>query len=226
MHRLLIAMLIIGSGFALPPSQQNEMSPEQKFHSTLYKRYANGPKLEDAFPPGLNSIRIEKGPPLLAYPASGPAPKSNLACKSDLVVIGVVGETVSNPTAEDTFVFSDYSIRVSEIIRNNQRNPVQLGDTITLTHPGGTLTLPDGRTVTAVDDSEPTLRNGGEYLLYLQYLPQTRAYKPTLEEVLDQPDTYEIRNGKLLLVGARPGLESAARESLDALKEEAASCKN
>jgi hypothetical protein len=98
-----------------------------------------------------------------------------MAYESDAVVIGVVGEKKSFLTEDENFVFSDYELNVEEILKNNSALPIK-EKRVTVTRPGGAVMLA-GHTVRAIDESLEPLALGSRYLLFLNFIPSTGAYK-------------------------------------------------
>ena len=95
---------------------------------------------------------------------------------SDAVLIGVVKDRASFVTAEGTFVFTDYSLAVEQILKNNPMSFLHPFDNISVTRPGGNVQL-EGRNIRALDESLGPLAVGSRYLLFLDYVPSTGGYK-------------------------------------------------
>ncbi len=73
-------------------------------------------------------------------------------------------------------MFTDFRINVLEVIKDNAKAPIGIGSDITVTRPGGTLEIA-GKEVRAVDDSFKPFQLGGQYVLFLEYIPATGAYR-------------------------------------------------
>jgi hypothetical protein len=102
-----------------------------------------------------------------------------LAHASDVVIRGKVTKKTSQITENDGFIFSDYDVVITEILKNNVTAPIDTGATITVTRPGGTVLL-DGIIVEAEDRScEPLPFNNHDVVLFLRFIPETGAYKST-----------------------------------------------
>lgn len=113
---------------------------------------------------------------------SGPSPYANLLFNltsmtrgSDLVIVGKVGVGTTHPYADQSFLYTDWKMTVEQIVKNNSKAPVESGQMITVTRPGGVLHV-DGRLVVADCANFIMWGTGHEYLLYLHYLPKTGAY--------------------------------------------------
>jgi hypothetical protein len=97
--------------------------------------------------------------------------------RSSLVVVGEAGHLTPHMTADKGFLYSDYQITVKQIIKNNAKAPVKVGETITVARPGGILPIGGGGRAIVADC--PNFRlwgTGKQYLMYLGYVPATGAY--------------------------------------------------
>ena len=101
---------------------------------------------------------------------------SELAKESDAIVRGRVIHKASQITEDDSFLFTDYDIAVSEILRNSYT--ISPGAAITVTSLGGKIVV-DDVILKAGSNGYATLKVGQEVLLFLTYLPETGAYKLT-----------------------------------------------
>ena len=100
---------------------------------------------------------------------------ANLSCESDLVVVGKFGKATSYPTEDQGYIYSDLDFTVEEVVKNNQSAPVAAGQNLTITRPGGLLTI-NGRHVYALRDNFPLFHPGQEALLYLRSLQSVGTY--------------------------------------------------
>jgi hypothetical protein len=103
---------------------------------------------------------------------------SDLASKSQAVIQGKVTDKVSQVTQNGAFIFTDYSVLVTEVYKDNAAAPITKGASITVTRPGGKVLL-DGVIAKASDKKFPPLPAGRQVILYLQFIPETGAYKAT-----------------------------------------------
>lgn len=117
-----------------------------------------------------------------AVEVTGTDPNTNLlshlagySMASDLVIVGKAGAARSHLYADQSFIYSDWEMTVQQIIKNNAKAPVEVGQTITVTRPGGIMHV-DGRLVAALCPNFITFGTGHEYLLYLNYISKTGAY--------------------------------------------------
>ncbi len=170
-------VLVIGLGaVGVSYSQQGKAAPKlspaerQEIHSTLYPQFAGLRKVRDMDRgQQLNSSRATR-----FFRPDSLAPKP--ACVADAIVLGIVADQSPHLTKEETFIFTDYTISVGEVFKENPAAVIEPGGSIIVTRPGGTLIL-DGRSVKANDEDYPLLRLARRYLLFLQFIPQTGAYR-------------------------------------------------
>lgn len=85
---------------------------------------------------------------------------------SSVVVIGNVTKMQTFFSNDRTAIYGELSVRVDEILKNAK--PVKVGDSLEIVSEGGSLILPDGRTVTwpVYGVGEP-LRRDHRYVLFL-----------------------------------------------------------
>lgn len=102
-----------------------------------------------------------------------------LARESDVVIRGKVVNKESQITENDGFVFTDYEILVSEVLKNDREARLDTGMTITVTRPGGKV-LVGGIVLKGLDHSFlPLPDNGHDLVLFLKHIPETDAFWTT-----------------------------------------------
>jgi hypothetical protein len=102
-------------------------------------------------------------------------------CSADMVVVGTPVSGVSHMTAEKHFLYTDWQFRVIEIFKNNSKAPVPAEASITVIRPGGQLKIGE-RTVYAAENNFKDFYPGEQDLLFLEFIPETGAYKATAED--------------------------------------------
>ena len=193
-HSLLVLMtyvsLLIGHFVLLTSpvrSQQNKMihqdGPDKTHaeHSKLYKQYSGRGDLRKLAEKTSGDIEVVNELPQKMFQSDAPPVQlgtilRDLTNSSDAVLIGIVKDRASFVTEEGTFVFTDYDLAVEQILKNNPVNLLHPSDKVSVTRPGGDLQL-NGHSVRALDRSLAPLLVGGRYLLFLDYIPDTGAYK-------------------------------------------------
>ena len=168
---------------AVPPilwAQQEKpirpVTPQQKEHSKLYKNFGSNRKLSD---PNFGRTHIYD----LVVPSSWNRRHihpteflGRIACEADAVIIGTLTDEAAMLTENDSFVFTDYTVQIDEILKDNPSARLITGDSVTVTRPGGTLEI-EGRKVQATLDGFNPFNAGRRYLLYLRFMPLTGAYQ-------------------------------------------------
>ena len=113
-------------------------------------------------------------------PAYPPEKLVQMACVSDAAIVGTADSGTSNMTADQRFLLTDWTFTVEEALKNNPKAPITPGATITVTEPGGKLTI-DGRNVHAIERNFRSFEKGGRYLLFLEFSPELNTYKAVAE---------------------------------------------
>ncbi len=167
------------------PVQEGVMTEKQREHSKLYKDYKGVGKLRELIDQEANkgadevTVTVLPGLPELA-PATGsalsPGTLENLAASSDAIVVGTITNKTSQLTEDGTFVFTDHSLSVEEVLKDTTVPSIQPHSSLTVTRPGGRVLL-NGRVINVVDKSFGRLVVGSRYLLFLKYVSSTGAYR-------------------------------------------------
>lgn len=166
--------------------QLGVMTEKQKEHSKLYKRYSTGRRLD--VPPvqqggeeNQNSeVHVE--PPIQVV-SETPYSRSfddflrEQTCEADAVVLVKVADKSSQLTEDRNFIFTDYTVTVEDVLKDNPKDRLELKSGRVITSPGGAVRI-NGRVARATDASFQWLEIGREYFLFLKYVPSTGAYQP------------------------------------------------
>lgn len=165
------------------PVQPGVLTAQQRKHSKLYRSYGQqlSSKISDIISQAEGQVTgismvIGLGPVL----KDSVSPKDyfgNLVTKSDAVIRGRVIKKVAQITEDDTFVFTDYEVVIMEVFKNNAASPTEMGNTITVTRPGGKVLV--GKTIVIAQDEYflPLPESSREVVLFLKYLPETGTYQ-------------------------------------------------
>lgn len=163
------------------PNQEVEREKIHAEHSKLYGQYAGRGNLRTLAAKASGDVEVVNGTPQKMF-HSNAAPFElgdflrELTNTSDAVLIGIVKDRASFITAEGTFVFTDYDLAVEVVLKNNAASLLHPSDQISITRPGGNIQL-DGHNIRALDESLGPLVIGSRYLLFLDYIQSTGAYK-------------------------------------------------
>jgi hypothetical protein len=183
--------------FTQGTSKQAVMNERQVQHSKLYAAYKGIGDLRVIAAKSTGDVEVLAGIGQKIFqsdarPIDSETFLNDVIAKSDAIVIGTVREQQSFLTAEGTFVFTDYSFSVEQILKNNNLGPLRPTDNIVITRPGGVIEL-GGHTVKAADESLGSFERTHRYLLFLDYIPATGAYK-----AFNSYGAFQIDGGKLV----------------------------
>jgi hypothetical protein len=166
---------------------QSAADKNEKVHSRIFESFAIGtiPDLlakttGDLTIPNAGDDREEGSIRDLDTPSYPPSRLVELACFADAVVLATPVVGVSHLNAGKTFLYSDWTMHVEEILQDTPKAPIDGKETITVVRPGGKLVI-DGRTVYGKANDFPEFQADGRYLFFLTYIPQTGAFKARTE---------------------------------------------
>jgi hypothetical protein len=170
------------------PVEAGILTETQRFRSRLFSHYRqlnNNKTIREIVEQAKGHTKIVG---LMVAPGLGPAytepetPENyfgELTRSSNAVIRGRVIKGAPYITEDEGFVVTDYSVEVTEILKNNAIDPLEIGSIIIVTRPGGKV-VSSGIVVKASDRSfEPLPQNGNDLVLFLQYIPEARSYKAT-----------------------------------------------
>ena len=139
-------------------------------------------------------VFIAKEKPYFLGIETPPAPQEflrDLSCKADAVILGTPVTKVAHLTADETFVYSQYEVRVEKILKDNLAAPIRSNTSIPVTRPGGLVKVND-QLIRVEDKNFETLKFRKEYILFLRYVPDAYGY------MMSEHDGDLILNGDTL----------------------------
>jgi len=145
----------------------------------------------------------------------------DLSCDVDAVVSGVIKDRTSFLTDDEQYVFTDYTLTIEEVFKDDSASPIEVHSDIVVTRPCGTITL-DGRKVVVTSVTLNSFDQGSRYVLFLTRVPDAGTYS-----ALNSPSGFELRDGHVLkTTEVFLGMESEndASSFLTALRIAAGSC--
>ena len=163
------------------PIQEGVMTEQQKQHSKLYERSGRrnlrnyGKSITVVITLPFVEADNEKPPSTIDKLLQ------SITCDADVVVVGTVTSKTSQLTEDGSFVFTDYEVQIQETVKNKLSAPIQPSLSITVTRPGGAVNL-NGKILTVTDKSFQPLEVGKVYLLFLQKVSSTGAYRTVNNE--------------------------------------------
>jgi hypothetical protein len=217
----LLAMLLLSPLMFFSQVAQTNRQVE---HSKLFENYGmNRHKLTEGKGDGGFSADVEV-PHRVTLPSRS-AFFATLACQSDAVVVGKVVNQTALLSPDESFIFTDAEISVVETLKDNPSSHIYPNENITVTRPGGSLQL-NGRKLTFLLSHFKDFSVGGQYLLFMKFLPTTLDYEAFWDR------TFELRCGLIfnlnnyaLWGGQKSSKQDAAAALLDARAAASTSCK-
>ena len=163
--------------------QPGALTERQKIHSRLFAGHRTGRKLTELAATGTGDIVVTSLTPkpfIVGTPQCPRYPRPqlrNISQDADAVVVGTLAaKKYSQLTEGGDFIFSDYELKVDEVLKNNAAAPVAPGASVTVARPGGAVLL-NGRVVHGLAGNFRPFAAGGRYLLFLKYVPGTNSYQ-------------------------------------------------
>jgi hypothetical protein len=154
----------------------------QRSHSKLYgsyQRQVNAKISELAKQQETNVVGVELfvGTSENKKPTEPEAFFANIAKISDTVIRGKVINKASQITEDDSFIFTDYNIVITEVLKNNTKSLIDAGTQITVTRPGGRIVV--NEVIVGINDHHvlPLPAGSNEVLLFLKLIPDTGTYQ-------------------------------------------------
>jgi hypothetical protein len=148
-------------------------------HAELFRRYNSAHRLENTRPnaQGIIDLSVE----MINDYAANPTPRTPdeefaiLARYADAVVAGTATSQMSALNPQHSFVYSDWTINVTEIFKATPKVQILLGAELTVFRPGGALTI-SGQRVSARDPGFPDFIVGHKYVFYLPAHPDSSSF--------------------------------------------------
>jgi hypothetical protein len=163
------------------PIELGVMTTKQQLHSKLYRGVGsriNGKSITE-------TIAANKGKQVVLFtdilgrefidpnePSTAEYQFKKLVDSADVVIRGSVLSKHSQISEEDTFLFTDYEVKVSEALKDKSLAEL----TITVTSLGGEI-MSENVIFKAGGTGIPLLPTNKEILLFLKFVPETGGYK-------------------------------------------------
>jgi hypothetical protein len=122
--------------------------------------------------------------------------------RSNLVVLGDVLAANAYLSNDQTGIYSEFSIRVEDVLKNEDLEPLTNGCLIDIEREGGRVRFPSGRIHWYSVDKENMPLVGRRYVFFL-----TRGSQ---EEAFHILTAYELRGGKVVVLDELPQFKSQA----------------
>ena len=128
------------------------------------------------------------------------------ADKSNAVIVGDVIDAQAYVSEDQTGVYSEFTIRVSEVFKNDSSTPITAGNSITVERTGGRVRFPSGNVALQFTSRQGMPRMGRRYLLFL-----TRDSSDDFNILTG----YELKAGRVELLDTLQGHPMAAYKGMD-----------
>lgn len=181
MSKILLCVLLFAASVGLAQSTPtNGPSNIDQIHSGLFtQRTFRGNLVDRAKREGDIKITQELGMTFFPHgnePVTLQTEVKKLTCNADAVIIATVKNAKSFLTKNSEWVFTDNTLNVEEVIKNNSASALSVGTTIIAARSGGAIQLADGHHIEVADQNHPALRVGHKYLLFINYVPTSGEY--------------------------------------------------
>lgn len=116
-------------------------------------------------------ILTENSPPeLFALPDSHVTAATAIpAAESDIAVLGEIVQARAYLSEDRTNIYSEFTVRVQEVLKNTSTGTLFPGASITAERPGGALRFPSGKTLLRGSLGRNMPRVGRRYVLFLRH---------------------------------------------------------
>jgi len=170
------------------PLAQVAQTQRQLEHSKLFQHYGkSGFKVTET----KGGYSIDEDVPLESALPTRLTALTKMACQSDAVIVGKVASQTAVLSPDESFIFTDAEVSATEILKNNSLSELHALQTITVTRPGGGLVL-NGKQVKVALRHFRDFSTGGQYLLFLKFLPTTQDYQALWNR------SFELKDGMVL----------------------------
>lgn len=166
---------------AIYPQSELTDSPENKLREARGSRYGMRVPLED-HGDGIENLPINR--------RHFQGVREERVCQSDTVLIGEVIDVQAYVVGNRTNVYSEFSVRVEEIIKAKNANPIKIGDIIITDKWGGAVQFPSGRIQRYRYHNEGFPHFGQRYLVFLKHYEKEQDYA--------LHTGFELKNGRVI----------------------------
>jgi hypothetical protein len=114
--------------------------------------------------------------------------------RSSAVIIGEVTGAEAHLSSDETKIYSEFTVQVNEVLKNDDSGPLKPQTKITVERPGGRVRFPSGKIVFAAVSNQDLPRTGHRYVLFLTH---DFIMGGRYEETLFILTGYELAKGKV-----------------------------
>ena len=114
--------------------------------------------------------------------------------RSSAVIIGEVIEAEAHFSSDETKIYSEFTVRIDEVFKNDHLDALSPRSTVTVERPGGRVRFPSGKIVIAAVSSQDLPRVGNRYVLFLTH---DFIMGGSYDDALFIQTGYELRDGRV-----------------------------
>jgi hypothetical protein len=156
----------------------------------------------------LNQFTLKENGSDISLPLSVSHPKTEPAipvAESDTVVMGKVVSAQAYLSNDRTKVYSEFTVRVADVLNNGSNGSLYSGAQITAQRPGGRVRFPSGKILLlGAPYGENMPRIGKRYVLFLKYNDDGQDYSIIT--------AYELRSGLVFPLDGSPEGDGKSRQ--------------
>lgn len=131
------------------------------------KRYNMRP--EKGVDPKLFRITEERESSFGMPPSHAPVEPAIPVAQSDVLIVGEVADAQAYLTEDKTGIYSEFAVRVDEVLKNSATTPLIPGNSISAMRGGGAVRFPSGKVIRKGQSYKPLPRAGRQYVFFLKY---------------------------------------------------------
>src|SRR2546430_5277480 len=168
-----------------------EPSDPQKRASRKVRAHRYNMSASKSVDPKRFAITEERESSFGGPPSHAPIEPAFPAAQSDAVVIGEVVSAQAFLSEDQTTVMSEFSVQISDLLKENLIAPFSVGDSLDVIRAGGGVRFPSGKIIRTGQHGKPLPKLGRRYLFFLKYNNDTgrdytvvTAYELTADRVL------------------------------------------
>lgn len=129
------------------------------------KRQANSKKYNGKYAP-----KIDESTDQIFYVSDWDAQLPALpVAKSIAIVIAEIDQARAFLSEDQTDVYSEFRVKVDEVLKNDNQNPISMGKTVVVERKGGRVRLPSGKIAVSLVTHQEMPRLSGRYVLFLTH---------------------------------------------------------
>jgi len=112
---------------------------------------------------------------------------------SSAVIIGEVTDAQAYLSDDQTEIYSEFTVQIQQVLKNDNKAPLDVGNSVVVERLGGRVKFPSGKIVIASTNHQDLPRSGKRYVFFLTHEgPEAKPY-----EDFHILTGYELRDGQV-----------------------------